>query len=243
MDRMTKQGSHLKANRTPFLTVSEETIKKRIQVNHRMVGRMVANIGIELPRLCNDFIFKKLLSETRGFYQKATSKDPEQVVRACGEMHSQCAKEISFDALTRIMSTLVEGFSRVEFSAFKHLLAQVFSWYQRLSGEIKDIETKEREPSLFDKTPSITNSATFMQAEKANDTGRASTFSSPQGPARQLEDSLTPGTGPRGTYPPLSAERNSIGLGHLAEQVDEAEQIRRRIEAGKEAHKALANQT
>ena len=85
---MTKQGSNLKANRTPFLTVPEETIKKRIQVNHRIIGRMVANIGIELPRLCNDFIFKKLLSETRGFYQKATNKDPEQVVRACGEMHS-----------------------------------------------------------------------------------------------------------------------------------------------------------
>ena len=75
------------------------------------------------------------------------------------------------------MSTLVEGFSRVEFQSFKHLLAKVFSWYQKLSGEIKDIETKEREPSLFDKNPSMANSATFIQADKPNETRRSSGLS------------------------------------------------------------------
>ena len=76
---------------------------------------MVANIDIEVPRLCNDFIFKKLLTETRHFYQNANSKDPDEFVRQCGQMHSKCAREVSFHALSQILTTLVEGFSRVEF--------------------------------------------------------------------------------------------------------------------------------
>ena len=41
--------------------VSEDQIVKRVKANHRQITRIVANIDLELPRLCNDFIFKKLL--------------------------------------------------------------------------------------------------------------------------------------------------------------------------------------
>ena len=78
---MTKLESSLKAEGTPYHPVPEGNIKKRIQTNHKKVGRMVANIDIDVPRLCNDFIFKKLLTETRHFYQNASSKDPDEFVR------------------------------------------------------------------------------------------------------------------------------------------------------------------
>ena len=80
-DRMTKLESSLKAEGNPYHPVPEGNIKKRIQANHKKIGKMVANIDIDVPRLCNDFIFKKLLTETRHFYQNASSKDPDEFVR------------------------------------------------------------------------------------------------------------------------------------------------------------------
>ena len=179
MDKLAMQGSSFKTStRQPFLPASEEAIKKRVSANHKTITKMIANIDIEVPRLCNDFIFKKLLSETQSFYQKYSKKSQVEFLKLFGETRSHCIREVTYDALTQILSTLIEGFNGVELSAFKHLLAQVFSWYQGICKDIKDIETKEREPTLFDKNPSA-NSATFIQAERADETRRSSILSSP----------------------------------------------------------------
>ena len=124
MDKLALQGSSFKANTNqPFLVVSGEAITKRVSANHKTISKMIANIDIEVPRLCNDFIFKKLLSETQIFYQKCSKKNPSGLLKILGETHSQCIREVTYDALTQIMSTLVEGFSSVDLAAFKHLLA------------------------------------------------------------------------------------------------------------------------
>ena len=79
----------------------------------------------------------------------------------------------------------------------------------------------------------MANSATFIQAEKPNETRRSSGISQPYDPTKLLEDTLTPlRPPPWGTYA-FGADKNSPALGHLAEQVDEAEEIRRRIESGR----------
>ena len=106
--------------------VSADQIVKRVKTNYKMISRIVANIDLELPRLCNDFIFKKLLEQCLNYYKKVTQKSVENEARLCNEFQSKCVREICFDSLTKVITIMVEAFARVELPAFKHVLAQVF---------------------------------------------------------------------------------------------------------------------
>ena len=86
----------------------------------------MTNIDLELPRLCNDFIFKKLLDQILSYYKKTTHKSVENEARLCNEFQSKCVREICYENLTKIVVIMIEAFPRVELSAFKHVLAQVF---------------------------------------------------------------------------------------------------------------------
>ena len=106
--------------------VPEDQIVKRIKTNFRTISRIVQNIDLELPRLCNDFIFKKLLTECLSFYKKTTQKNVEHEASMCNAFQSKCVREICYENLTKIIGIMIEAFTRVELSAFKHVLAQVF---------------------------------------------------------------------------------------------------------------------
>ena len=64
---------------------------------------------------------------------------------------------------------MLEAFLRVEIQAFKHVLGQVFQWYQRFSEKIKDIESREKDADLFnDNRSSVAGgSVAVMNIEKA----------------------------------------------------------------------------
>ena len=149
--------------------VTIDQITRRLKVNFRMISRIVANIDLELPRLCNDFIFKKLLDQCLAYYKKSNQKNLANEAKLCNQFQSKCVKEICFDNLTKVIRIMVEAFPRVELPAFKHVLAQVFQWYQRFTDKIKDIEGKEKEADLFNDNKSTDpgNSAVFMNLDKA----------------------------------------------------------------------------
>ena len=109
--------------------VTEDQIVKRSKENFKAISRIVANIDLELPRLCNDVIFKKLLDQCLSYYARVSRRGFENESRLCNEFQSNCVKEISFDNLLKVISIMLEAFLRVELSAFKHVLAQVFQWY------------------------------------------------------------------------------------------------------------------
>ena len=103
--------------------VSMNQIAKRCRSNFRLISHVIANIDLELPRLCNDSIFKKLLNQVQHYYKRLNAKSVEHEASLCNAYQSKCVKEICFDTLTEIISIMVEAFQRVELSAFKHVLA------------------------------------------------------------------------------------------------------------------------
>ena len=108
--RSFKMEKAVKMEDVQLTDVPEDQIIKRCKANLRTISHIIANIDLELPRLCNDSIFKKLLNQTKHYYKKMNSKNIESEVSLCNAYQSKCVRELCYDTLTEIISILVEAF-------------------------------------------------------------------------------------------------------------------------------------